>query len=152
MKKFLLALVLMVPMVLVGCSSEIEKRADKHMRATIKEAAYYPESVKIGKVEKVWQAKNDSSIIFHFEVEARKKNGTMDKSYCEYIYMMGEEDDREALFDLSKKESVIQQAKDFKREIESDPDTKEVVAELDFYIGNQVLGAVFLSGRRISGK
>lgn len=73
MKKFLLALVLVLPMVLVGCSSEIERRADKHMRATIKEAAYYPESVIIGKIKKVWQAKNDSSIILHFEIEARKK-------------------------------------------------------------------------------
>lgn len=152
MKKFLLALVLVLPMVLVGCSSEIERRADKHMRATIKEAAYYPESVIIGKIKKVWQAKNDSSIILHFEIEARKKNGTMDKSYCEYIYLMGEEDDREALLDLSKKESVIQRAKDSKREIESDPETREVVAELDFYIGTQVLGAVFLSGRRVSCK
>lgn len=152
MNKFLLALALALPMMLSSCSSEIERRADKHMRATIKEAAYYPESVKIGKIEKVWQEKNDSSIILHFEIEARKKNGTMDKSYCEYIYKMGEEGDREALLDLSKKKSVIQRAKDLKREIESDTDTKEVVLELDFYIGNQVLGEVFLSGRSVSCK
>lgn len=149
MKKFLLAL---LPIVLFGCSSEIEKRADEHLKATIKEVAYFPESVKIDKIEKVWQAKNDSSAIFHLEVEARKKNGTMDKSYCEYIYMMGKEGDREALLDLSEKKSVIQRAKDLKDKVESDADTKEAVAELDFYIDMEMLGVVFLSGRRISGK
>lgn len=118
MKKFLLALVLMVPMLaFTECQSEIEKRANKQLRETINEKAYFPESVNIGKIEKVWQAKNDSSAIFHFEVEARLKNGNLDKSYCEYVYRMDEDEDREALIDLSKKESVIQQAKEDRKSV-----------------------------------
>ena len=149
MKKFLLMLALIVPMVLVGCSEEIEKRAEKHLRATINEKAYYPESVKIGKIEKVWQAKNDSSAIFHFEVEARLKNGNMDKSYCEYIYRMDEDGDREALIDLSKKSSVIQQAKEGKREVESKVKDGEAELTLDDYISLYVLTRTFMSGRKV---
>lgn len=134
---------------MAGCSSEIEKRADKHLKATVKEAAYFPESVKIGNVEKVWQAKNDSSAIFHFEVEARLKNGTIDKSYCEYVYLMDKDGDREALIDLSKKESVIQQAKDGKKDVESKVKDKEAELTLDDYIGLYALTNVFMSGRKV---
>lgn len=148
MKKFLLALVLMVPMLaFTECQSEIEKRANKQLRETINEKAYFPESVNIGKIEKVWQAKNDSSAIFHFEVEARLKNGNLDKSYCEYVYRMDE--DREALIDLSKKESVIQQAKDGKREVESKVKDGEAELTLDDYISLYALTNVFLNGRKV---
>lgn len=150
MKKLLFALALMVPMIaFVGCQSEVERRANKQMRETINEKAYFPESVKIGKIEKVWQAKNDSSVILHFEVEARKKNGAMDKSYCEYIYLMSEDGDRESLSDLSNKESVIQLAKEGKHEVERKIKDGEKELTIDDYIGLYVLPKVFFNGRKV---
>ena len=140
---------LILSMILIGCSSEIEKRADRHLKAIVKEVTYFPESVKIGKIEKVWQAKNDSSAIFHFEVEARLKNGTLDKSYCEYVYLMDKDCDREVLIDLSKKESVIQQAKDGKKDVESTVKDNEAELGLDDYIGLYAMANVFMAGRRV---
>ncbi len=104
-----LIVMMMVALVMVGCSS-IEDKAISRMEETLKELAYDPSSVEISGTEVVFST--DSIALIECKFRANNAFGTEIKNRIEYVYYIGDKHTYEYVRDLSCKKSSMRLARD----------------------------------------
>lgn len=111
MKKIVLLLIGIT--VLVSCNSNsLEKVAENRLRSTVLELAKNPDTYSISNLTVVYQAANDSSIVFSFIGKGQNGFGGYSSSHYEYYYNIEKDATYECLLDLDDNKSFSNTAED----------------------------------------
>lgn len=99
--------------VLASCNTNsLEKIAEKRLRSTVLELAKNPDSYSISNLTVVYQAENDSSIVFSFIGKGQNGFGGYSSSNYEYYYNIEKDATYECLLDLDDNKSFSKTAED----------------------------------------